>query len=563
MTLPTPGADLARQSLGRIARLGETPRFWRLQAHEALWMGGAYDTRPSFWDTSVPVRERAPVIQSQVIRTAGVRLAQMVFGERTFPTVTTRAVAYGVGLSDAQRAALDALLKEIIDVASVRRRAREHLLNGLKVGSACALLGLRNGRPRVELWPAKWCTPTLDADGAPTALLIEYRYPDPADPKRLLVYRREIADGLDRVWQPRPAEDDTDWSKVPVVSQRKVPPCVIVWTRNLAGGDVSCGAEIDGVPLAAGLEDEVEALDLSLSMRYRNGLYNGDPQMVRIIGGEPAPGQPVAPLGPEGREGGATEARFSWLNSVLPQGWRLGGEKTATKKGPGTVWSISAPGDAKLLESTGSGATILDGSVREIRRVLLDAMGVVIADPETMGRGDLSARALTLLHAPMLDTVSCLREDYGAALCQMLDGLCRLLSDPEVAAAGVHLTSYPAAVDALRALYRPAEGGGSRWMGVPIDLKWGEPFEPNWSDVEAAMRVATQGVQGGVLSRRVAAQMLAPVLGIESVDTMLRDLDGDETATADAVQRALAPTIHNAVNGAPPQTPRETDDAGG
>lgn len=558
MTLPTPGADLARQSLGRIARLGETPRYWRLQAYEALWMGGAYDERPSFWDSSVPVRERRPVIQSQVIRTAGVRLAQMVFGERTFPTVTVKPAAYGVALDDAQRDAISALITEIIEAASVRRRAREHLLAGLKTGSACALLGLRNGRPRVELWPAKWCVPTLDADGAPTALVIEYRYPDPSDPKRLLVYRREIRDGVDKVYQPQPADEDVEWSAVPAKTKPALPGCII-WTRNLSGGDVSCGAEIDGVPLAAGLEDEVEALDLSLSMRYRNGLYNGDPQMVRILGGEPSPGVPPAPMGAEGREGGATDARFSWLNSVLPQGWRFGGEKPATKKGPGTVWSISAPGDAKLLESTGSGATILDGSVREIRRVLLDAMGVVIADPETMGRGDLSARALTLLHAPMLDTVSCLREDYGAALCQILDGFCRLLAEPAVEREGVHLAAYPAALPALRSLYRDVADGTKRWMGVPLDLKWGEPFEPNWSDVEASMRVATQGVTAGVLSRRVAAQMLAPVVGIEDVDAMLRDLDGDESATAEAVQRALGPAMSHTP---PPQMP-ETDDAGG
>ena len=34
MNLPTPGADTARASMAHIARLGETPRFWRLRQRD-------------------------------------------------------------------------------------------------------------------------------------------------------------------------------------------------------------------------------------------------------------------------------------------------------------------------------------------------------------------------------------------------------------------------------------------------------------------------------------------------------------------------------------------------
>jgi len=529
---------MARDSLARIARLGETPRFWRLQAHEALWMGAAYDGRESFWSTSVPLRERAPAVQSQIARTAGTRLASMVFGERAFPTIAVEPAAYEVSLSPDEVDALTALVTEVVTVARLKRRMREYLLDGLKVGSACTVLSLSEGEPSVEILPAKWCTPTLDARGRCTALEVRFLYPDPASPPSdpvMLVYLRRLGDGWDRVYKPFRA-DSADAPKVD--REAAFVAGTIVWTRNLASAaDRPDG--VDGVPLVSGLEDEVEALDLTLSQRYRNGLYNGDPQLVQIISGDPGQQQP---LGPGGREGAVSQpfrSVSSLMERMLGRTVTASAEGGATRKAPGALWKISAPGDAKMVESSGAGAVILDGSINHLRRVILDAMGVVLADPELMGKGDLSARALSLLHAPMLDAASCLREDYGAALVAILDGFCRLLTSPEAVAGGVLLRSYAAAAPALAKLRRVDASGAPRWMPLPIALRWGEFFEPSWGDISAAVEATTKAVDGRVMSRRAAVGLLAPLVGTVDAADELDAIDADEGASHDAVRATL------------------------
>ena len=61
--------DLARFN-AELSRMGESPRYWRINRLEQWYCGTQYDTRPSFWSQDVPLRERAPVVQSQFTRSA-------------------------------------------------------------------------------------------------------------------------------------------------------------------------------------------------------------------------------------------------------------------------------------------------------------------------------------------------------------------------------------------------------------------------------------------------------------------------------------------------------------
>lgn len=556
MNLPTPGADTARASMAHIARLGETPRFWRLQAHEALWLGAAYDGRESFWNQAVPLRERAPAVQSQIVKACGRRLVTMTFGQRAFPDATVTERAYGVTYTAAEAATLTGLACEIVAAAKLRRVMREYLAEGLKCGSACVVLSLQGGAPVADIIPAKWCTPTLARDGSVTRLVIEYRYPMTAadDETRLLVYRREIGDGWDIVYQPWRADDDN--APVKIASKRAVSFVPVRWTRNLASS-VEQALDIDGSPMVDGMEDEVEGLDMLLSMRLRNAYYNGDPQMVQIVGPADAPA-PLGATGPTAADAPPNAGRFSRMGDALGRFFGRGGSAgTATKKGPGQVWKIQAPGDAKLVESSGAGAIIIDGAIGELRRVILDAIGVVMADPETMGKGDLSARALSLLHAPMLDVVSCLAEDYGAALCDIVSMFARMIVSPE-GADGVHLLSAEAAKPLLMRLSLDVSDGAKKWVPLPLALRWGDPFEASWSDVSSAVESATKGIEGGAMSRRAAVAMLAKVRGGDaSVDHELDAIEEDQATSRESVRATLA-----ALPGGPADDAPTVTDAG-
>jgi hypothetical protein len=538
MSLPTPQNDLVRGALGTIATLGESERYWRINAYDALWEGLHYDGRPSFWDTSVPLRERAPCVQSFLARTAGRRLASMVFGDRSWPTFGLAPKAYGPVLEGLSADALLELVEEIIESAALRVRARDYILQGLKSGSVCAVVCLREGLPALDFLPAKWCTPDLAADGAVRSVVVQWQTMAVENGRTVqYVHRREISAAEDKTYAPTLNEGKPiDWSKVSVVASFPLEFCPVVWTKN--GADCTEPGAIDGYPLAYGLEDEILALDLALSQGHRNALYNGEPQMVRT-GVDADAG--AAQMGPAGRTA-APEGAFSWLNPSLQaiKGWASGGSSSATKKAPGTIWNLPTGGDAKLLESTGSGMQIISTNTAALRRSILDAIGVIIADPDSLGKGDMSSKALHLVHAPMLDVADNLREEYGRALVRVLDLMLRLCATKAARDGGVLLASWEAALPALAGRTRTRTDGRATWLPVPLKLTWGEYFEPSWSDVTAAVTAARTGVEGGVLSRAQAVRMIAPVVGVSDVDEELEAVASDASASASTMRDTLS-----------------------
>lgn len=512
----------------KLMRAGESVRFWRINRAELLWNGDAYDDRPSFWDTEYPLRDRAPAVQSQIVRTAGRRLVSLVFGERAFPKVKAEGIAFGVSLSEDERAALQALTDEVIRVATIKRRMREILTDGLRAGTTVSVQSIRAGRPCSDTIPAKWCTPTFAEDGKTlTRLVVEYKFPRDG---RWFLHRREISPPRDVTYEPVEVaaldHAPIDWSRVAIAHDIPCAFVAAVWHRNMVES-IETSTDIDGHPLAAGLEDEIGALDLELSQLYRNALYNGDPQMVRI-------GLDAQPNLPMGRTAEATSA----FGLPIPS-------RPAVKKSVGNAWDLPAGGDAKLVESTGAGSTIIGNAVAELRRVIVDALGVVLADPAQLGTGELSARALSMLMAPMLATADDLRVEYGDTLLAILDQLLRLCA---MTPGRIELATLEAARGALGKLFAYRSDGAAVWMRAPLALKWGEFFEPSWSELSAALDVARKanGDQP-VLTLEESRALLAQVL---DVDIDAAGVKAEQQQWVDATTAALNPSAPNAAAGA-------------
>jgi hypothetical protein len=517
MLSPVP-ADLAAFNT-KLRALGESERYWRIQRLRRQWQGTGYDGRPSFWDASVPLRERAPCVQSLIGRTAGRRIVSLVFGERAYPTLTLASQAYGVALSDDERESMRALIEEIERVAHLRRAMRMALAEGLEVGTVVVLCELVEGAPSIKLVPAEWCTPTFAADGRTLdALCIERKLLH--SDQKMYIHRREISPPKDCVYAPvlaeRAAREPIDWSKVEVIAEA---PCAFVpavWHRHSAEpiyGDTS----IDGHALLEGLEDEVEALDLALSQLHRNALYNGEPQMIRT-GVDPVEDTML----PQGRTAVSVAGVFDKMFR------RVTGGESASTKSPQKIWNLPVGSDAKLLESSGAGATIIEGNVSHLRRTIVDAMGVVLADPEQLGTGELSARALSLMLAPMLAHADDLRVEYGDLLVSIVDVIARLVaSTPGV----VFLATLEAARPALTRVYRTLSAHRL------ITLQWGEYFEPAWSEVQAAI-AAAQSANGArpIMTLEESRALVSPLLGLTA---SIEELKTEEAQGVDDVAKVL------------------------
>lgn len=524
MILSPTQSDLQQFNASLISQ-GENPRYWRLNTFESWYLGTQYDGRPSFWSSEVPLRQRAPVVQSQFVRSSISRLANLVFGDRTFPRLKVEDSGYRMKLDSRDAKALQALVDELCETISLSKRMREVLTEGLKCGTACILVGLVGGRPTLRLLPAKWCTPTFHPDGSVQQVVVEFKLPDDADPNKWLCHRREITETYDRVYVPVPVRrnEDPKWGDYKEIPHNG---CPVVWVKNEA--EACCTPDqVDGHPLVEGLEDEVEALDMELSQLYRNALYNGDPQMVQI--GVEGQAPLSAPMGPADQGGGGG---FSFFNSVVPnwaKGFMGGGGSSGdvTKKAPGKLWKLPAGGDAKLVESDGSGAEIIKGAIKELRRTLTDSVGVVLFDSEALGSGDISGRTLALMHAPMLDKADNLRVEYGEALRAVLNAFLRLLSGILPTSQGVLLRTYDDAVPALNRLYgEDAKTKEPRWVGARISLRWGDYFEPSAQDRQVAVTTAMAACGGKpVLTRHAAVASVASMFGVQDVNSVVEELE--------------------------------------
>lgn len=585
--LPAPATADAKAFVAQLKRIGISPRELKLEALEARWKGLTYDVqrRPSWWDATVPLRERAPCVVDPLARVAGQRLVSLVFGEGRFPAASVGnggASMYGVALSETDAQLLSEAVAAIVKQAKLKLRMREGLEQGLMSGTGVFLGALRGGKLAVDILPAKWCTPRFGRDGEVTRLEVRFRYPDPDDPDKHWWYRRVLDGTRDVTYRPaecRPDGREPAWVEDPAQTFA-LEFCPVVWVKNLP--DPGDPGDLDGVALHEGLDDELEALDFSLSQRHRNAQYNGEPQTV-ITG---ASAGDLA--GDRGAESAGPLRGWSWFPRAVA-GNRESGGGTGLKKAPGTIWTINKDGaGAQLLESTGAGATILQGDADGLRRTILDAMGVVIPDADKITAGDISGAALRILHAPMLALADNLRECWGEALVQVLGMLLRLLTTQQARTGGVWLplsvapqapptasppgaapsTDEPQAptapsalmmappqlgLPALQALlarfYVPASEG-RRWCCPPLDLEWGDYFEASWSERLAATQAAQAAEM--ILSKRTVIQALAPTWGVEDIEAELR-----EANHAEAQKTERAQMMATALGGG---TPSEPDD---
>jgi len=545
-----PASAIADGGMERIARIADPQRAQRLDAYERLYKSRAYVGRPSFWDASVPLHERAPAVCVGVAEAAGGRLAAMVFGQRVFPNLRVTDGDVEVSLTQEQRDALTQLVNRLVKVAGLRLVALAALIDGLSVGTVVVHASVVRGRPTLSLLPAKWCTPEFGPNGDLISVEIRYRF-DALDARGVMGtwwHRRVIDARRDVTYRPVPVRvdgRDPVWIEETAI-EHELGFCPVDWHRNRPE---TTDHGIDGTPLFAGLEAEIEGLDMAFSQRHRNGRYNGEPQMV-VSGADPE-----RSLGETGRMAQPIpEGKASFFSSVKESAtrWVTGGGGAATKKAPNKVWRIPAGGDARLLESSGAGANILTQDIEGLKRAILEARQIVIVSPETIS-ANASAALMREIYAPMISAADTYRDEYGAWLTRVVNMLLRVCAVAASRPGALVLLRGLAAALPLLSQFEIALDGGREWLGLPLDLKWGPYFPPMPSDVSQTIGAASVAAGGQpVLSHRSAVAMVAAMADIDDVDAELRAILGtksEDEAVLDALPAgdgtAVADTAFN------------------
>lgn len=528
--------------------LSETERYRRLARLERYFAGTQYDDRPDWYSTKddVPARERRPCVIYPLPRAAVNQAVRFAIGEGKFPRLTVDEVdaddafAPEFALSDEQAKELTEALENIARRSNLRSECRTMMRRGLSTGTAVVALSVREGRFEFEHPSAKDCIPTFvngDPDGKVESLIWSYQYDeiergDDGHPVcKRYAFRRDYDAVSVTEYAPAPIEvgKKIEWT-VTESKPHGLGFCPIVWCRNLPD---ECGSAIDGAAIFDGLLDEIDALNFALSKRHQGIEVLGTPQPYEIgVQDGDGPGMAGRTAAPQPKD-----SRAPTYSSGAQRAART---RAARKTGPDQLWSYQGIDvELGLVETTGKAFEVASAHVNDIRARLLEAMDVILLDPTTVaGKGDMSAKALALMYAPMLALVDELREWWWEhALRPLLDMMLQAVSvlGPSVLVKGA------AKLAATLKKRTVVIDGAEHWEPPTIEPLWGEYFAPSAEEITQAVTAATAAKTGGLIAAETASRFVANFFGVTEIEPELEAVEEEQAAaTEEALKTAQA-----------------------
>lgn len=480
------GQGLATRILGATPPVTRSTRYQALDALESLYWGRQYegkglatpwDKQPSQARYVPPLREQRPSVQYDLPRVIVDRPTALLFGEGRFPEVSLE----GDEDPEAIRA-VNRWLTQIVDEGALPHTALAWARQGGRLGTAVLTWAIVEGEFEFEPHLALYCEPTFHRRKRNRLIQLEKRYkfrrqvPEVVmgvmtlvdkefwhrelwDEERHVVYKEvPVGDGAEPDW---PIDDEIlhGFGFVPAV-----------WVKNLDDGDSS---KTDGISLLEGLADVMESIDRTLTQTDRAIRYNQDPERIYY---------------------GLREGDRDKLQSG-------GGATTALPPKP--------QGGVELVELRGEGQRIALDHINGQRGRVLEVSRVILPDPERLLAAARSGAALRILHAPTIELVGELRENYGQALRQILEQILRAAREGTLQVLGRLSTPPPAVIP-------PGK----------VTLLWGDYFEPTPED----LRVIAETVAAlrGVLDHETLVRYLASYFGIRDVNAVMERLGRTE-----------------------------------
>lgn len=553
----------------KTLRANLPPRYYRLDQLERYVEGTQYEGKPSWWDDSVPLFDRAPCIVYPMAHDAVQSNVDLVLGEGRFPRITSapgeddtdddEEDGDDLGLDHEDSEVLDRCVCSILKQARAPAVLRQLLEAAQGCGTAVAIGGVRSGKLCLETTRAKWCTPTFDPQDPKRVTRLEIRYPYIQESwsearKRwsvdVLLYRRVIDEVADTTYKPaRANENGAEPDRWEEAQGGRVEHglgfCPVVWYQHDA--ECSTVAEIDGRAVHARLLDELDALNFALSQRHRACLYAGDPQLVET-GVDEDVQQPMGqhstsalfpPMG-----GSAVEPdRGAWRSPMVPPN-SVGTAGVGRKKGPGVIYRYpSEKSKLTLLTLPGDALKSVEDNAKDLMVLLREALAYVSTDPGAMKlSGDISGRFLEWLYRKQLNRCDETRTDFGDhCILPVVDMLLRIV---KAKAYGLHLKGAKRLAEVLQKFERDvvAEDGSAskQWLPPELHLCWGPYFQPTEADQKAIGESVRADLEAGIITLRTAIEKLAPFYNIKSVPEYLEALENAAKEKAAAMHDSMA-----------------------
>lgn len=535
-------------------RICETPRYRELTCLDAYLRGTQYDGRPDWFDGTnskgevVPLHERKPCVIYPLPAASVGQAVRFAVGEGRFPGVTVddvdedEAVAPGLTVSEAEAEALTALVTQVIENACLKSASRILMRTGMSTRTAPAIVSVRRGKFVLEMPRPQDCIPKFidnDPSADVEAMVWCYQHMKPVDQSGAIIekphwFRQDITATEFITYEDAPIEHGRK-ARWEIKDRREhgLGFCPVVWIRNMPEAHCS---DIDGTAFYGAMLDEFDALNFSLSQRHRGIRYFGTPQAYETnVSDDELPadvGRRAKPLkGADGTGKYHPEDPMGGPFGVTP--------KKARKAAPDQIWSYKGPASLGVLETTGKAFEVTSKHVLDIRARVLEALNVVLLDPETAMKQDLAGVALERLFSPMLAMVDELREHWWEhGIAKIIGMMLRIIA--VTGGKGLFIPGARKAAPML-ARFTVQTEAGPLWVPPRMTPAWGDYFSPGPDDVQKGVDSAEKASAAGLITKKTAARYVAPYFGVNDPEAEADEAEEESLeAAAKAVEEAQA-----------------------
>lgn len=416
------------------------------------------------WDQSqyadesyVPIRERQPRIQYRFGLLLAQRLAAKLVGSRTFPLFKIE--------DDPDT---EAYLQAIKTTSRIPAYIVEPVRRMLVAGSSFVRFYATEGQFKIQCYLAKWCYPEFDPAGNLQSIRIQYVFEDEADrdekgrPKKKW-YKLELSKTKDVKYKPVEYHSDKEPEfEVEASVEHGLGFVQGEWLKTCEKTN-----SIDGDSLIEPVLGFIDELNYSISQSSMAVQYNQDPQLALK---------------------NMDEDDIDKLIRSSAKAWNLGKE-----------------GEANFLEAGMNGVTTAMELRDKMRLSVQDITRIIMLDPEKIVGNAQSAKAMEVLHGPMVELIEELRPMLEKSLTSLVlkMSLVNLMLSESGAPSPVMIPDG----------YTP--------QSFNVTVQWPEIFPPTMEDLRTKVSIATQVASANIISRETMMKWIAKDFGVENIEEEL------------------------------------------
>jgi hypothetical protein len=411
-------------------------------------------------DNYVPIRKRRPRFMVPFAKMLSGRLVSMMVGGKAFPTFAIK------DFPDEQE-----FLAAVIRESKIKSHILEPLRRALNTGSSFIRFKLVEGVIKIEWFHSKYCYPKFAPNGELQEIEIKYVYVDKnerdEDGDFKMKWFRMILGANSETLFDNPEYDldqpevEPNWQVVDTV-EHNLGFVQGVWFRTCEHRGTP-----DGYALVADVLDFIDELCYSYSQSSQAVSYNQDPQLAIK---------------------GMDEEEASVLVRSAMKSWLLGKN-----------------GEAEFMETNLTGVQVAGELRDKVKQTVQDVAHIVLLDPEKIVGSAQSAKAMEILHGPMVALADELREVIAPQIHELI-----------IKMSMVCLIAKSQGMDV------PFEiPDGWQPQTLAAILRWGKYFEDTMEDKQKTAAWLNTLVTGNIIARKTATRYVAencPELNIQDPD---------------------------------------------